>query len=72
MFLIRAKYCFVLTETSCTVDLQTAPSLSVTSIQLLQALTASVPCSELMSHCSVLCKGVGHPNPAESQYHPSS
>lgn len=33
-FLIRAKHCFVFTETSCTADLQTAPSSSVASIPL--------------------------------------
>lgn len=70
MYLIRTIHWFVFTETSCTVDLQTAPSLSVTSILLLLQAWTSVPWKAFMSRCSVLRKGVGHPNPAESQYHP--
>lgn len=70
-FLMRAKHCNVFTETSCTADLQTAPSSSVTSIPFLfKEATSSVPFQAFMSHCSVLCEGVGHPNAAESQYHP--
>lgn len=73
------SFFFVSIETSYTVALQTAPSSWVTFISLLPPLRAnlhSFNCEHLYKLCFSLsvvcccCVGVGHPDPAESQYYP--
>lgn len=70
---------FVSIETSYTVALLTAPSLWVTCISLLPPVRATLytfNCEHLYKLCFCLsvvcccCAGVGHPDPAESQYYP--